>query len=507
MIESMTDGVSPDDNISSTSILAVIGFGIFLGAMAAAYVGVALSYGLSLPASIVCKGLGWTAFALVHFLSFRGMADVLFGFIGSGRLSAAIAVCAVPLPVVSVAATLGWAVPAWLAVICWILFGLATSSLMLSWGTIWSTVSIHRDGSLTIAQLTAWSLVMAAVLCVFMLFAPNAVAASALLAFMLGSIGLFYACHLRVTTAAAQTDASPKEAESGTFASGAQEGGLKEGQVAKRLITRAILTPLTRGISFGIVFFFVMYAYSFPESLGLVVGGMALAGLVITVVLRRLKHVPNVPSVERATFPVLAATLLLMPLAGPLAQVGLLLIALVALFYQFILNPDATSLRDEGAGAIYHCARENFVSIAGVLIGWAAQAALSFAGVPLGDALFGLTLVLVFLMVVEPAFIPYMSYVAIEQLASRLDGQGEGGSDERDAAGSWRQRCAAVCQAGDLSPRESEVFLLLAKGRNAEHIANELFISQHTARTHIYRIYRKLSVNSQQELIDLVDNT
>ncbi len=56
-----------------------------------------------------------------------------------------------------------------------------------------------------------------------------------------------------------------------------------------------------------------------------------------------------------------------------------------------------------------------------------------------------------------------------------------------------------------LTPREIEVFELLAKGRNAEYIQNSLVISNHTVKTHIYNIYKKLDVHSLQELLDVID--
>ena len=57
-----------------------------------------------------------------------------------------------------------------------------------------------------------------------------------------------------------------------------------------------------------------------------------------------------------------------------------------------------------------------------------------------------------------------------------------------------------------LTPRESEVIVLLAYGRTLAIIARDLHIAQGTARTHIENIYRKLDVHKQQELIDLVEN-
>ena len=71
--------------------------------------------------------------------------------------------------------------------------------------------------------------------------------------------------------------------------------------------------------------------------------------------------------------------------------------------------------------------------------------------------------------------------------------------------GYFRMKCHAVCEQSNLSPRESEVLMLMAKGRNAEYIQNALTISNYTARTHIANVYRKCDVHSLQELIDKVE--
>ncbi|MEG0303854.1 helix-turn-helix transcriptional regulator [Gordonibacter sp.] len=56
-----------------------------------------------------------------------------------------------------------------------------------------------------------------------------------------------------------------------------------------------------------------------------------------------------------------------------------------------------------------------------------------------------------------------------------------------------------------LSARETEVFALLAKGRNRAAISKALFVSDNTTRTHMKSIYRKLGIHSHQELIDLLE--
>lgn len=71
---------------------------------------------------------------------------------------------------------------------------------------------------------------------------------------------------------------------------------------------------------------------------------------------------------------------------------------------------------------------------------------------------------------------------------------------------SFRQRCDRACEQYGLTPREEEVFFLLAKGRNAEYIAEQLVVSPATVKSHIYHIYRKLGINSQQHLMNIVDD-
>ena len=55
-----------------------------------------------------------------------------------------------------------------------------------------------------------------------------------------------------------------------------------------------------------------------------------------------------------------------------------------------------------------------------------------------------------------------------------------------------------------LSNREAEVAALIAQGRSKNYIAETLFVSQNTVRTHAKNAYAKLDIHSNQELIDLV---
>ena len=64
---------------------------------------------------------------------------------------------------------------------------------------------------------------------------------------------------------------------------------------------------------------------------------------------------------------------------------------------------------------------------------------------------------------------------------------------------------AIIARDKRLSPREREVFALLARGRNRAYIREELVIGDETVKSHIKNVYRKCELHSQQELIDLVE--
>lgn len=55
----------------------------------------------------------------------------------------------------------------------------------------------------------------------------------------------------------------------------------------------------------------------------------------------------------------------------------------------------------------------------------------------------------------------------------------------------------------ELTEREHEVFQLAIEGLRKQEIAERLYISPDTARTHLQRVYRKLDVHSQSELMAL----
>lgn len=102
----------------------------------------------------------------------------------------------------------------------------------------------------------------------------------------------------------------------------------------------------------------------------------------------------------------------------------------------------------------------------------------------------------------QQAMVVSLSSFPTETFDANLQRTGENG---KRLESPWRTACRAIAKWYQLSPRETEIFMLVAKGRNADYIQQALTISTHTAKTHIANIYHKLDVHSMQEVLDLVE--
>ena len=67
------------------------------------------------------------------------------------------------------------------------------------------------------------------------------------------------------------------------------------------------------------------------------------------------------------------------------------------------------------------------------------------------------------------------------------------------------RRCDALAAERHLSPREREVLYYLGRGYNHGYVAEKLYISENTVRTHVRHIYGKLEIGSREELLALID--
>ena len=71
---------------------------------------------------------------------------------------------------------------------------------------------------------------------------------------------------------------------------------------------------------------------------------------------------------------------------------------------------------------------------------------------------------------------------------------------------SLEEKVQLLALRNDISGRAYDVMLLMAKGRTAARIEQELYVSRGTVNTYSHKVYQKLGIHSRQELFDLVDN-
>ena len=99
----------------------------------------------------------------------------------------------------------------------------------------------------------------------------------------------------------------------------------------------------------------------------------------------------------------------------------------------------------------------------------------------------------------DPA--PAVAAASSAPAAASLEHEGTRNADEVDELTAC---IVGLAQRAGLTPRETEVFDLLARGRSIPYVRDALVISKETAATHAKHVYAKLGVHSRQELIDLV---
>lgn len=82
-----------------------------------------------------------------------------------------------------------------------------------------------------------------------------------------------------------------------------------------------------------------------------------------------------------------------------------------------------------------------------------------------------------------------------------LDREEDGMSDRR----TLKDRINDVCEQYKLTPRERELMELIYAGMSNKEIAETLFLSESTVKTHIYNIFRKLEVKNRVGVICIIN--
>ncbi len=188
--------------------------------------------------------------------------------------------------------------------------------------------------------------------------------------------------------------------------------------------------------------------------------------------------------------------LLFMPLnIPPITIICCCLLVLCFSLFDYLHIQAIASLAQEltGEGLILFCTNRFFVII-GMFVGYLVVACFQISS-DYQEPLFPL-----FIAIVTALYILFITTQAAKNTKKVISIM-----PEKKLSGKWNSICKQICAEAKLSARQQEVFMMLAKGRNTTYIEKELVISNHTVKAHIYRIYQKLDVHSQQQLIDMIE--
>lgn len=116
-------------------------------------------------------------------------------------------------------------------------------------------------------------------------------------------------------------------------------------------------------------------------------------------------------------------------------------------------------------------------------------------------------------MVVIACVLLYVTMLAIWLLTNREKRRAERDLARRDEVirrfvtardDLYALACEDLARAHELTNRELDVLRLLAQGRDAGVVEQELGLARNTVKSYTKSLYAKLGVHSKQELIDLV---
>lgn len=251
--------------------------------------------------------------------------------------------------------------------------------------------------------------------------------------------------------------------------------------------------------------FVLLYRLGTPALLGAVAAAV-FVNLVVTLLIGKNRVLPFVGALRIAS--ALVAVALVSAVCLPNASQTISLGVIVATWFLF-RTVNAGSLSEMSVRNGFSCLYANIRGKQSSNIGFALGLLLGvgvFALLPTDQAVMYTGLALVAALILSALILlPFENesdapgYMTLA-LVNMPDPISSGSKD-----GDVEEACMRLSERYKLSQRETEVLFYVAKGRNARHIAEKLYITESTAKTHMANIYRKVNVHSQQELMDLID--
>jgi DNA-binding CsgD family transcriptional regulator len=212
----------------------------------------------------------------------------------------------------------------------------------------------------------------------------------------------------------------------------------------------------------------------------------------------------------RITLPLTAAGFLLLPLLGEGAGwIGAAIVGAGGTFFDILTWIALADIAHRGRlSPIKVFGLGRAANAGGIALGWMGSYVLLGTTARDPSPVLGFCVGMVFILILTTTLILREEDLPAAEVvsgASQAAEDGLLGPEPSHGPGHWRRCCARIAHEHDLSPREEEVMVFLAKGHSMKYIEETLVISFHTAKSHANHIHRKLGVHSREELIDLVE--
>lgn len=474
----------PTSSVTSMEILAVGGFSLYFGWLFICFYWLFCEFPPDIPLVMrditqlfVFVGVP-AGYAVIHFSSKLPSFNLFTLPLQIGE-----AVCAVVLPVIALAMYLGALVPLPVVCVANVVIGMAAAALKISWLDVCSRLKVDHY-----SRFNGLALFAGGLLFVLVAFLPANAQPVFAIVYVLLSVGLLVFVSPRVE---GNDERAPLESVANTW----------------RFVLEIEPSFFMFGVVFALSFVHLFNSGSEAVLLGLIA---SLVGSLAVVIVSVLGKRFSVTTYQRALVVITVLACILVPFlddAGGIACSCVVLVAwsmFMAVNYSYIVKKCVVARE---APLFRQAPARLSVSAVGFAIGWAIATFVTYQFGAHSDAFTYVRLgVAVVLVLVVMVFLPVKDHHAV-------DGSSPTGERvtttvvtvDTSQQELFEARVAAVSKLFQLSPRETEILGFLAKGRNAAYIQDALVISPHTVKSHIYNIYRKLDIHSQQKLMDFVE--
>lgn len=389
-------------------------------------------------------------------------------------------------PIASFFHAIGMAISWEIGVIAWFLTGVGAALILASIGRAFFLES-NEDMHL----VSFISVFISCLICVFITFMQLGAAASAII--MIALCWICYFIWLCGHAAFVQETAKIESAR------------MRLSETDKN-IRRRFMVFLFQLCFYSAAFSFaLMTTISLPEagfSIGYIWFGAFFAGILIMVYSMWLNRYCDVEQIQWALLAITVIGLVLLSfttfaIEWRYASCAILMFSFTA-YDMLSLSQLVSLINSSNLSATKYFALGRFGNAVGMFLGWTLAAiVLVLGGSNTGSAI---QIIAGILIVVVVGIITLFSSKGRFAEAMYGDDTKKGGK-----LGAWMSSCEFICKKYRLSAREREVLLMYAKGRDVNYISEVLFLSNHTVKSHVYHVFQKLDIHSQQDLISMVE--